>query len=167
MHSAARAFVTNLTHMLRPHTVIEYGSRDINGNVRNIILNSNPDATYTGLDLYEGPNVDIITDCTTYTHPVPADLILCLGVLEHTPLVQEFAHSAYRNLRPGGVYALCAAGPRWRPHSTHDGRFLPDSHDEYYCNVTTTQIKQTLQTAGFRNIQVIELNDDIYATAER
>ena len=61
--------------------VLEIGSRDINGNVRDLF-----NGEYIGIDMLDGPNVDEVINA----HDLPSiyeeesfDVILCLETIEH------------------------------------------------------------------------------------
>ena len=61
--------------------VLEVGSLDINGSVRNMFKSS-----YTGIDLQEGKGVDIVMDAVDIKNkfePESFDCVLCLETLEH------------------------------------------------------------------------------------
>jgi SAM-dependent methyltransferase len=65
-----------------PGRVLEIGSLDINGGVRQFF----PDAReYVGIDLREGPGVDLVMDAHEITRREMGtfDTILCLETLEH------------------------------------------------------------------------------------
>ena len=66
-------------------------------------------AKFVGIDLLDGPNVDLVLDigCDPRTlqarlGPDPFDLILCCHVLEHCPRPGRAARNIERALRPGG-----------------------------------------------------------------
>jgi hypothetical protein len=57
------AVIDYVAHHVPPAvlSVLEFGSRNLNGSVRSIIHAH----TYVGVDLYEGPDVDIVGDAAT------------------------------------------------------------------------------------------------------
>ena len=68
----------------KPQSVLEIGSYDVNGNVRNIFTDYG--AKYIGTDMRQGPNVDHV--CISYDLcdkfiPNQFDCIVCLETLEH------------------------------------------------------------------------------------
>jgi SAM-dependent methyltransferase len=105
--------------------VIEFGSLDVNGNIRALL----GDAEYIGVDLLEGPNVTVVADAATYTPPWQPDLVLCLNMLEHAANAQDIVSNAYRMLGPGGVFIVSVPDASFPPHS-HDGGMLHPG--EYY-----------------------------------
>ena len=96
--------------------LIEIGSYDVNGSVRNLFASG---ATYIGVDLQEGPGVDIVA----YGHEVDHagasyDLALSGECFEHDPHWQATVANMCRMTRPGGVVAFTCAS-RGRPeHGT-------------------------------------------------
>jgi SAM-dependent methyltransferase len=144
MHVEARRYVWEQLQEL-PHrtTVLELGSRNVNGSVRDLFTGS----WYLGIDVRPGPGVDVVADATTYTPPSPPDTVLCLEVLEHTADAPAILANAHRILAPGGVLlATMATHPR-APHSAFDGGGLKPG--EYYRNVDLSELSDWLQAAGF------------------
>jgi hypothetical protein len=94
MHESVMKFVEECCEIIRPddgELVVEIGSRNINGQAREVFKPWNVE--YIGIDLIEGDGVDIVHDCTTL--PLPAmngkseyfwnfvNVIVCCEVLEH------------------------------------------------------------------------------------
>ena len=158
MHEAVRQYV----RASLPSTygeVIDVGSLDINGGVRDLL---DPSAKYIGVDAQEGAGVDVVADFTTYTHSTPVDLILCLEVLEHTPKWREIVAAAARNLRPGGTLILTCATTGRYPHSAKSE--APMEPGEYYANVTRDDLADELgRHFGFNAPEVA--GTDLRATA--
>lgn len=139
MHESVRQYVRE--HLPPSYrSVIEVGSLDINGGVRDLL---DPKAEYVGIDLQPGPGVDIVVDFAIYQHSEPADVVLCLEVLEHTPKWREIIASAARNLRPGGTLLLTCATTGRGPHSARSAdRF---QLGEFYENVTKTDLEAEME----------------------
>ena len=73
MHDPAFRYVASVVAGQRYARVVEVGSRDINGSIRELV-----DAdTYVGIDLEEGPGVDVVGDCRYWEPPWDASLVLC------------------------------------------------------------------------------------------
>ena len=69
---------------LHPKRVIDLGSKDRNKKVG--ARAHFPDSQYVGVDLEDGPNVDVIADAYRLNHrfhPGRFDAVLCLHLLEH------------------------------------------------------------------------------------
>ena len=142
-------------------SVIEIGSRDINGTIRAHF----PAATWIGLDLHPGPSVDIVTDALDYTPEALVDLVICCEVFEHCGYWGEVLQHVASWLKPGGRIIITCAGPGREPHSAIDGGELHP--DEHYGNISQDELAEELHYAGFRGIEVSgnEHWKDTYATA--
>jgi SAM-dependent methyltransferase len=86
MHGSVMGFVEKmvLPEMIEGKLVIEAGSLDVNGSVREIIMKHRP-AKYLGIDIREGRGVDRVL--SLYEAPkelsLKYDLVICTEVLEH------------------------------------------------------------------------------------
>lgn len=130
MHPEARAYVASVIAATRYPLVTEIGGRNINGSVRDLV----PHDRWTSIDLYDGPDVDVVGDARHWFPPYLADLVLCLEVLEHSPDPEGIVKAAITFLAPGGRLLVTCAGPGRAPHSTVDG--TPHLRDgEWYENV--------------------------------
>lgn len=162
MHDEAFHFVAGVIRDRHFTNVVEIGGRWINGGVRTLFT---ADA-YTSLDLHPGENVDVVADCRDWKPETPADLVLCLEVLEHAPDWRGVVDAAASYLAPGGLLVLTCAGPGRAPHSGHDGgTVLPGEH---YANVEPADLRQYLE--GFivphlTDVVVHQVGPDVYATA--
>lgn len=142
MHQAVFDFVARRLpiDITSNSTVVEFGSKDINGNIRPLL----GQAQYMGIDLEEGPNVDKIMDCRDWK--IPADVILCLELLEHCEDLDGVIRSIIKNIKPGGMALItCAINPR-KPHSAIDGGELHDG--EYYKNVNARKLTTLVNKHG-------------------
>ncbi len=143
-------------------SVIEIGSRDINGSVRPHF----PGASWTGLDLYPGLGVDVVADAIDYEPEALFDVVVCCEVLEHCYYWPHLLYAAERWLKPGGKVIVTCAGPGREAHSAIDGGELLHP-DEHYANITQVELQIELHEAGFQNIEVSgnEYWKDTYAVA--
>lgn len=114
-----------------PINVLEFGSLDINGSVRYIF--SPYIGSYIGLDLQDGPGVDVVADAATYDDGITYDVVVCCEVFEHTPAWPDIVGNAYNRLRVGGLFVATMAGEGRPPHSAIDEN--PIREWEYYGNV--------------------------------
>jgi SAM-dependent methyltransferase len=127
---------------------VEFGARDINGSIQPLF----PNAHWTGVDIADGPGVDVVADASTYAHPVPVDLVVCCEVFEHTAAWPDIVENTFRILGSGGKAIFTAAG-RGRPsHSAVDGLALRDW--EHYANVSERDLLEAMQSSGFTDIAV-------------
>lgn len=86
-------------------SVLEVGSLDINGGVRDLF----DDCTYCGIDLREGPGVDLVMnamDLTSRFGLESQDVVLCLETLEHVERFWFVLNEMWNVLRMGGWFVL-------------------------------------------------------------
>lgn len=161
MHDAVISYVT--AHL--PETVgsvLEFGSRNLNGTVRSVI--SAP--YYIGVDLYEGPDVDIVADAATVSLSDRFDLVVSTEVFEHTTDENAAATiaNAYTHLNDHGVFIATMAGLGRGPHSAIEA--VPELQPgEFYRNVDAALLAGWLQTAGFHRFEIDIQGADIRCTA--
>ncbi len=160
MHPGAFEFVGRFA-TLHAVSVIEIGSRDINGSVRPHF----PAADYFGIDLYAGPAVDWVGDAMEYDAPMPVDIVICCEVFEHSNKWPFLLHRSNHWLKPGGRIIITCAGLGREPHSAIDGGELHP--DEHYANITQDELAEELYYAGFVGIDASgnEHWKDTYAIA--
>lgn len=149
MHEAVRHWVAE--HVpASARSVAEFGSLDINGGVRDLLPVG---AAYVGIDMQEGPGVDVVADAATWVpSAAPPDLVLCLEVFEHCETWRDLIDNAYRVLMPGGAFICTAAAPGRAPHSARR-ESRPDP-DEWYCNVSDVDLCEAMTAAGFSGVVV-------------
>ena len=167
MHGAAFKFVEKA--LANPPlkgcctNVIEIGSRNINGSVRQLFTDAE---SYLATDICGGQGVDKIVDATDPT-ALPAgscNTVVCCEVLEHAP-VTTIVLSAANWLCPGGFFIATMATTGRSPHSAVDGG--SPRADEHYENVTADAMLSALEAAGLE-LLVIDINQsaaDLYVLA--
>lgn len=165
MHAEAYAFAERvLARLSVTGHVLEIGSRNLNGSVRPLFAAA---ASYTGIDLQDGPGVDVQADGATYEASVAPSVIVCMEVLEHTPVASTLIQHAAEVLVPGGWLLLtCATDPR-AAHSGHDGG--PLRNGEHYRNIAPLELRDWLASAGLEIVleEVHEDRGDLYTLARR
>jgi SAM-dependent methyltransferase len=173
MHRQALEYVARHTNGRHYRTVVEFGSRDVNGSPRTVIGADR----YIGVDLVGGNGVDYVADAATWklvegrrSGLGTVDLVVCCEVLEHTPYVEDIIANAARHLEPGGkLIVTCAADPRL-PHSAVDGaRLRPGEH---YENLTGDRLLRACGKAGLRHHDIQRVvhpnhGGDLYLTAAK
>lgn len=167
MHTEAYNFVKEFAGDKIFEFVVEFGSFDINGAIHHLLDKD----FYCGIDLQDGPGVDIVADAAEWDWQedmvIAPDCVVCCEVLEHAKNWREIVQNAYKNLRPQSWFVVtCATDPR-APHSALDGG--PLRPGEYYGNVDELQLEYRLQTAGF---EIIEMQThygrgDLYVLAQK
>lgn len=133
MHKSSYDHMRRLveTHLdpLRPLRILDLGSYNVNGSYRELF--AHPQWSYTGIDLSEGPGVDIVLQ-TPYRFPLPIggfDLVISGQAFEHVEFFWLSWLEMLRVLKPGGQLFLIAPsrGPEHRfPHDCW--RFYPDGY---------------------------------------
>ena len=105
--------------------ILDIGSYDVNGTVRPIFEKGN----YTGLDMAQGPNVDIVSESHNIDLPNETfDIILSTSCFEHDEMFWVTFLEMCRLIKPGGYIYVNA--PSSGPYHGHPGdcwRFYKDS----------------------------------------
>lgn len=131
-----------------PFDILEIGSLDINGSVRPIFKDTK--RSYIGVDMQEGPGVDIVADAATFQIGLKFDVIVCAEVFEHTAVWREIIDNSLAHLKPGGLFTATMAGVGRSPHSAIDENPIRDW--EHYANITEEELSAAL--SGFKAFEV-------------
>lgn len=121
--------------------VLEFGSLDINGSVRSILEPLSD--VYIGVDMQEGPGVDVVQSAVFYEAQIQFDVVVCCEVFEHTPDWREIISNAHKSLVDGGLFIATMAGEGRSPHSAIDQNPIRDW--EYYANVGAWELNRKLK----------------------
>jgi SAM-dependent methyltransferase len=163
-HQAQLDFVAGLKQRFpeyfRKGRVLEIGSLDINGSVRQFF----EDCDYTGVDLGEGKGVDLVARGEELDY-FDGNFTVCLSCecFEHNP---EWAATLRNMIRMscGLVFFSCATTGRpehgTRRTSPQDAPFCGD----YYRNLTEDDVRQEVDLSAFKVYEFIS-NDkahDLY-----
>lgn len=127
--------------------VLDIGSLDINGNNRFFLT----DCDYIGLDVGEGPNVDVIQVAHLYDAPDEHfDLVVSTEVFEHDMFYDKSLQNIIRMLKPRGAFIFTCASTGRPEHGTRksDGSFaapllfnISEEWSDYYKNLTESDIR--------------------------
>jgi SAM-dependent methyltransferase len=159
VHDAARQYVATVIAGQRYARVVEVGSRDINGSIRELV----DAATYVGIDLEPGPGVDVVADCRFWEPPWPASLVVCCEVLEHADDPAAVVKACIGYLKVGGRLVVTCAGPGRVPHSGHDGG--PAHDGEHYANIHPADLEKWLaEDLEAVRVEFRAIPCDVYAT---
>jgi SAM-dependent methyltransferase len=118
-HRAQRQFCEEVRRRFpdafRNAHVLEVGSLDINGSIRNAFV----DCRHVGLDCRPGPGVDVVG----LAHDYPGrdgefDVVCALETFEHDPYAPQTVANMLRLLRPGGLFLMTCAGEGRPEHGT-------------------------------------------------
>lgn len=112
-------------------TVLDVGSRDVEGNIRDLFLNQN----YTGVDMIGGNNVDIVVnghDMAEYFKGRQFDLVFSFDTFEHDNAFWKTIDNIYQLVKPGGWFVVGVPGRRCPLHEYPNDywRFMPNSVEE-------------------------------------
>lgn len=158
MHPQAHDYIRSRVDGLTFGDVVEYGGRDINGTIKGLF-----DCTsYTSIDLYDGPGVDVVGDAAEWVPDAPVSAVVCCEVFEHAEGWPDMVAAAYGILEDGGhLLVTCATGNR-PPHSALDGAGLKP--DEWYRNVPQDELVTAAEDLGFTVLDVVTRTapDDLY-----
>lgn len=146
MHPQVLQWVANSTkawgHVpLGDLKVLEFGSLDINGSIRSILEPMS--SLYVGVDMQNGPGVDVVADASTFSHEKSFDVVACCEVFEHAENWRQIIDNSHRLLRNGGLFIATMAGEGRRPHSAIDEN--PIREWEYYANVGAWELGRALR----------------------
>lgn len=112
-----RRSTDSLFHDKTARTVVECGSLNVNGSVRDILYH--PDWKYTGIDIQGGPGVDMIL--SVYDLDVPfgeglVDVVISTEMLEHVADWRLALRKMAIVLRVGGLLILTTRSPGFEYH---------------------------------------------------
>jgi hypothetical protein len=146
--------------------VIDFGSLDVNGTLKALFQNSK----YTGVDIHDGRNVDVVSAAHQYYHPYRVQVVVSGEMLEHDEFWKDSLLNMYNNLKNGGLMAISAAGPTRAEHGTSKTSAPENqwgSTADYYRNISKEDLEDFAKTGInclFKEyaIELSESNDDIY-----
>lgn len=96
--------------------VLEIGSLDINGTIRVLFEN----CEYVGVDVGEGPCVDVVCSGHEYDSPDNSfDTVVSSECFEHNPFWKETFANMHRACKPGGVVMFTCATDGRPEHGTN------------------------------------------------
>ena len=97
-------------------TVLEVGSYNVNGSVRPYIESLEP-AKYVGLDMREGPGVDLTWDCERQDElGLDWDLVVSTEMLEHAHDWRACMTQMATAVTPGGLLLVTTVSPGFPYH---------------------------------------------------
>lgn len=127
--------------------VLDIGSLDVNGNNKYLFKRCD----YIGLDVGEGPNVDVVSPGHLYNAPDESfDTVISTEVFEHDMFYRETIQNIIRMLKPGGVFVFTCAStgrPEHGTRRTEDGsapllESISEEWADYYKNLTENDVKE-------------------------
>jgi SAM-dependent methyltransferase len=123
--------------------VLEIGSFDINGSVRDLFTQCD----YIGIDVGRGPGVDLVCQGQDYDGPDASfDTVISCEAMEHNPYWRETLVNMFRLCKPGGLVVMTCASTGRHEHGTTQSE--PGASPltiqigwEYYRNLTARDIR--------------------------
>lgn len=117
--------------------VLEIGSLNLNGSIRQFFKGCD----YTGLDIGEGRDVDVVCPGEHYGAPADSfDMVVSCEAMEHNPGWKATWLNMLRMVKPGGLVIMTCATTGRRQHGTEE--FLPgdspltvEKKQNYYRNL--------------------------------
>jgi len=145
VHKAASDYVFERFHDWRRERdglkILEIGALNINGSVRDFMRPFSLE--YVGIDVQDGPNVDVVASGHEYCHAGYFDVVVSCEVFEHTALWPDIIRNVHANLRDGGIFIATMAGEGRAPHSGVHGNAPYEW--EWYANIGEWQLGQLLR----------------------
>ncbi len=148
-----KAYISNFNLALP--TVLEVGSQDVNGSVRELFTSGAKTSSYLGIDMQEGRGVDLVTTPIELLNTAKAyDAIVCLEVLEHDSRFWETIKAITSLLKPGGYFFVSVPtyGFPYHGYPKDYYRFSLDSFSEVilggYTVLDISQVKDTVGNPG-------------------
>ena len=126
--------------------VLDIGSLDINGSIKHLF---NAPYYYTGVDLFEGNNVDVVCPGHLYDSGFQFDVVTSAECFEHDFYYARTINNMIRLLKSGGLMIFTCASTDRAEHGTlrttpSDAPFLQHMNEKwanYYKNLTEDDIR--------------------------
>lgn len=125
--------------------VLDIGSLDINGNNRYLFN----DFTYTGIDIGEGANVDIVCRGHEFKSKEKFDVVISSECFEHDEYWDKTMLNAINLLRSGGMFVFTCATDGRAEHGTRRtspqcSPFTSNLENDYYMNLNERIIREKI-----------------------
>jgi SAM-dependent methyltransferase len=126
-YNEMKSFVARYLDRCKELSILEIGSLDINGSYKPLFANSK--WKYTGLDVVEGKNVDIVST-DKYHYPIEDeafDVVISGSTIEHVQDMHAFMREIKRVMKKDGI--ICIVVPWTYPEHKYPQdcwRVLPD-----------------------------------------
>lgn len=145
--------------------VLDIGSLDINGNNRYLF----EDYTYTGVDLGEGKNVDVVSRGHEFKPGKQYDVVISTECFEHDQHWKETIQNCIDLTKSGGLFIFTCATTGRQEHGTRrttpqDSPFTHEIFNDYYMNLTKEDVLNVLNPQDFEEYE-FDKNDktkDLY-----
>lgn len=154
MHESVMIFgiETLIAADIRAKNVLEVGSMNVNGSLREHVLSFGP-SLYVGVDFMAGDGVDVICDASCLEQRFGKDsfdAVISTEMLEHAEDWRGAVSAMKSVLRPGGIFLLTARGPGFPlhgyPHDWH--RFTVQNFRRMFADFEICALKDDPQHPG-------------------
>ena len=160
-------------HGIENVKVIEIGSLDINGTIRQHFAN----CEYVGVDVGQGPNVDLVCEGQSVDHPDNTyDVSGSCNCFEHNPHWVETFRNMWRMTKVGGLVFVSVPTTGCPEHGTHENKpgdspLTIDIGWNYYKNLTEADYRENFnledmfseyQFSEFHQENGADVTHDIY-----
>ena len=158
MGPPVRAWVGDIVAKYQPQSpVLEVGAYDVNGTIRDLF----PQDGYVGLDIREGPGVDMVADIINPPKILLErfNTVVCCETLEHISKFWVAMEKMYDALLPGGLFI----GTWVFVCHIHE-------HPEDYWRCTPAGFRFLLEDVGFVDVQIDTQGDGpvgVFAVARK
>lgn len=159
-HKEQRSWTMQMASLFPSHfknqSVIDIGSADLNGNTRHLFNG----CFYMGLDIWKGPNVDIVWP-HDWAFDIPQDIYISCEALEHDKSYRETFSGMIKGAR-NMVVMTCASDGR-AEHGTKETtpEYSPYTTD-YYKNLTQIDLEPLVKDLYWYKFFYNPIAGDIY-----
>ena len=150
-HLQQRFFVAGVKQFLpsyfRDRSVVEIGSLNLNGSVRELFEG----CSYLGLDVGEGPDVDLVCHGENYGGAASGtEVVISCEAMEHNPQWKKTWLNTLRLVKDDGLVVMTCATPGRRQHGTvefnpSDSPLTVGQRQNHYRNLAATDFTALLQ----------------------
>lgn len=151
MHPDAFSYVATIKSTIPdPKRVVEFGSFDVNGSVRELF----PDADWYGIDTRPGKGVDLVADVRDWDGGERYDLVVSTEMMEHCESPWRVIDAAYWALKPGGYLVATMAAPERDPHDGNGDPWRPEC-GEHYAGISRDELAGWLDAFSFETVSLV------------
>jgi len=142
--------------------VLDVGSLDINGNNKGLFKNCD----YIGLDVIDGPNVDVVSIAHEFDTDKLFDVVLSTNALEHDMYYELTLKNIVRLLKPSGLIFFCGSykhkehgTEKTSPWASGTTKINNKEWAKYYKNLKIEDITNSLNIEEIFNEFSIEVKE--------
>jgi len=142
MHESSMETMRNFVNdygLTHGQTIVDIGSLDINGNYKSLFETG--DSKYIGVDIVDGPNVDVLIGSSAWEDLKNVDAVISGQTLEHVEDIPLLMSQIMDILKPGGL--LCIIAPSTAP---------PHDYPIWVGNFSVERMTSIVKNAGFEII---------------